>query len=99
MAVAGEAAIATGNAQTSFTAIGNETVKVPAGTFEALKLQVDPMFRFNIRYEGLNLPVTFSDTYTYWFAQGVGWVKASGTGSAAGILFNETLELQSYRLP
>lgn len=99
MSVAGEEAAATGNAQTIFTAIGDETVTVPAGTFEALKIQVDPMFRFNISYEGLNLPVTFSGTYTYWFAQGVGWVKATGRGSAAGMSFSETLELQSYSIP
>ncbi|HJR80839.1 MAG TPA: hypothetical protein VJ821_12250 [Anaerolineales bacterium] len=99
IAMAGQEGSATGTAATSFTAIGNESVTVPAGTFEALNIQVDSTLNFDVSYQGLSIPVTFSARYNYWFAQGVGWVKASGTGSIAGQSFSETLELQSYSIP
>jgi len=50
-------------------------------------------------YEGITLPVSFSGDYTYWFAPGVGWVKASGMGNVLGSSFSETTELQSYNIP
>jgi len=97
--VMNEEAEAAGTAQMNFSATGNETVTVPAGTFDALKVDVDVTLNVNASYEGITLPVTFSGDYTYWFAEGVGWVKASGTGSVLGSSFSETTELQSYNIP
>jgi len=94
-----EEAEATGTAQMNFAAVGNESVTVPAGTFDALKVNVDVTLNINATYQGINLPVTFSGKYTYWFVQNVGWVKASGTGSVLGSSFSETTELQSYNVP
>jgi len=99
MTIAGQEGTATGNSQTSFTAVGEESVTVPAGTFNAMKIQVDTTMNMNVSYQGLAVPVAFSMTYNYWFVQGVGWVKAAGSGSAAGAAFNETIELQSYSIP
>jgi hypothetical protein len=90
---------AKGSAQTNFKALGNESVTVPAGTFDALKIQADTTLKMDVSYQGFSLPVTFSGSYIYWFAPGVGWVKASGTGNAEGTSFSETIELQSYRVP
>ena len=90
---------ATGNAQMNFSATGNESVTVPAGTFEALKVEVDITLNVDATYEGITLPVPFSGEYTYWFAPGVGWVKASGTGNVLGSSFSDTTELQSYSIP
>ena len=97
--VMNEEAEAAGTAQMNFSATGNESVTVPAGTFDALKVDVDVTLNVNASYEGITLPVTFSGDYTYWFAEGVGWVKASGTGSVLGSSFSETTELQSYNIP
>src|SRR5215216_5591948 len=97
--VANEQGSGSGNAQMNFQAVGNESVTVPAGTFDAMKVQVDTTLNITVAYEGLSLPVKFSGTYTYWFAPDVGWVKASGTGSMMGASFSETTELQSYNLP
>jgi DUF3108-like len=94
-----EEAEASGNAQMSFSAIGTESVSVPAGTFDALKVQVDVTLNINATYEGITLPVSFTGTYTYWFAPNVGWVKASGTGNVLGNSFTDTMELQSYSIP
>ena len=90
---------ATGNAQMNFSAMGNESVTVPAGTFDALKVAVDVRLNVDASYEGITLPVSFSGEYTYWFAPGVGWVKSSGTGNVLGSSFTDTTELQSYSIP
>ena len=99
MDIAGQSGEATGSAQTSFTALGNESVTVPAGTFEAMKIQVDSTLNINVEFQGLSVPVTIGGTYTYWFVQDTGWVKASGTGDFGGQSFTETIELQSYNIP
>ena len=99
MTVANQEGSATGNALTSFHALGNESVTVPAGTFDALKIQVDTTLDFNVSIQGVFVPVKFSGSYNYWFVKDVGWVKASGTGSISGTSFSETIELQSYNIP
>jgi|SRR6266487_732676 len=97
--VAGNSADAKGNDKNHFKALGVESVTVPAGTFDALKIQTDTTLDITASVQGVSVPVTFSGSYTYWFVQGVGWVRASGTGSLAGTSFNETIELQSYNIP
>lgn len=94
-----EEAEAAGTVQMSFNAVGNESVTVPAGTFDALKVNVEVALNVNATYEGITLPVSFSGAYTYWFAPGVGWVKANGTGNVLGSSFTDTTELQSYKMP
>lgn len=90
---------AKGNAQNNFTAMGMESVTVPAGTFDALKIQVNTILDMNVSYKGFSLPARFTAAYTYWFVQNVGWVRATGTGDIAGTGFSETIELQSYNVP
>lgn len=97
--IAGEQATAQGNIQTTFTAIAKESATVPAGTFNTVKVQFDSTLNVSATMQGLTIPVTFSSTYFYWLAEGVGWVKASGAGNIAGVSFNETLELQSFSIP
>jgi hypothetical protein len=99
VSVANQSGAAKGTAQNNFTAVGTESVSVPAGTFDAMKIQVNTAINMSVSYKGLPLPVKFSAAYTYWFAPGVGWVKASGTGDIAGTSFSETTELQSYSVP
>ena len=96
---AGQSGEAEGDAQAGFTAVGNENVTVPAGTFETLKIQMDTTLNMNVVFQGLSVPVTFNASYTYWFVEDIGWVKASGTGNVRGQSFTETIELQSYSVP
>ena len=97
--VANEEGEAAGTVQMNFAAVGNDSVTVPVGTFDAMKINVDTTLNVNVSYEGITLPVTFSATHTYWFAPGVGWVKAIGTGNVLTTSFSETTELQSYSIP
>lgn len=94
-----QAADATGTAQMNFNAVGMESVTVPAGTFNALRVEADVTLNINATYEGIALPVSFAGDYTYWFAEGVGWVKSIGAGNVLGASFSETTELQSYSIP
>jgi hypothetical protein len=97
--VAGQDIDAKGDAQSSFQAVGYESVTVPAGTFDALKIHVDTTININGSFNGISFPVKVSTPYDYWFVQDVGWVKASGTGNIGGESFSETIELQSYSIP
>lgn len=99
MDMAGQAGGAKGTTQTSFEASGIESVSVPAGTFEAMKVQMETVVNITVTYQGLNVPVTFTGTYMYWFAPNIGWVKAVGNGEIAGQSFTENIELQSYNIP
>ena len=99
MNITGTAGAAAGSNKNHFTALGVESVTVPAGTFDAMKIQVDTNFEANVELQGLKVPFNLTSTYYYWYAQGVGWVKAEGSGSVAGQTFKETLELQSYNIP
>ena len=90
---------ATGTAQLNFNALGDENVTVPAGTFDAMKVKVETTLDVKVAYGVLSVPVKFTGIYTYWFAPGVGWVKATGSGNVMGASFGETTELQSYNVP
>jgi len=99
MDIAGQAAEAEGNEQADFTAIGVESVTVPAGTFDAMKVEVQTTININSTFQGVTIPVTFTGTTTSWYAHGVGWVKSVSTGEFGGITSSETTELQSYSIP
>jgi len=99
MVIASETAEADGNVQTNFTVLGEESVTVPAGTFNAMKVRMDTTLSVTVKVQGLAVPVTFSGSFDYWLVQGVGWVKASGSGTVANTSFTETIELQSYNIP
>jgi len=99
MELAGSSGEAKGNDKSHFTALGMESVTVPAGTFNALKIQVDTILDISVTVQGVGVPVTFSSSYIYWFVPDTGWVKASGTGSIGGEAFAETIEMQWYNLP
>ena len=86
----------TGTLTYAFKAIGLEQVTVPAGTFNAMKIQV------NAKSENVKsgVPINISADGFYWFAPGVGRVKGSEKVSANGNLVTDVEgELQSYHIP
>lgn len=97
--IAGEPGTASGTAQANFSALGLERIAVPAGDFDAMKIQADTVVELNVTYEGLVVPVTYTASYTYWFAPDVGWVKATGNVNLAELSFSENIELLSYSIP
>jgi hypothetical protein len=88
-----------GTATFTFNAIGEESITVPAGTFNAMKIHVDMTLDMQVTYSGLKIPAQFTSGSDIWFAPGVGWVKAASTGALVGSTYSENLELQSYTIP
>ncbi len=93
------AADLTGNIATAMQATGTESVTVPAGTFDAMKVQGTSTFKIMAGYQGISIPVTSVVNLTFWFAPGVGWIKATESGELVGTAFSNTTELQSYTIP
>lgn len=79
----------------SCKAIGVESITVPAGTFDAMR--VDCQTNMNITITMANTPVTTSLTFatSSWFVEDVGLVKETKTGDG----MNSAIELTSYNIP
>lgn len=90
---------ATGSVSTSLRAVGSETITVPAGTFNAVKIQGTSTFNITADFDGLSLPVTSVIGSTFWFAPGVGLIRFEASGTFAGIPYSATSQLQSYDVP
>ncbi len=88
-----------GSISTQFAAIGTETVTVPAGTFNAMKIEGTSTIKVAANYHGLSLPITSVVKTAFWFAPGVGWIKSTESGELAGTAVSAATELQSYSIP
>lgn len=100
MQLSGQSATGDGNVSQTYTAIGNESVTVPAGSFDAMKIQVNMHFDLEITLNGVTVPVAFDSQATNWWAPGVGWVKSDSSATIeGGEPIITTTELQSYNIP
>lgn len=88
---------ATGSVAFAANAVGTESVTTPAGTFDAIKVEIQQDFNVTANLSGVSMPVTFSGTTTSWYAPGVGMVKSVITEDLMGS--TSTIELQSYTIP
>lgn len=95
----GQEATSEGNVTYNFQALGMETVSVPAGTFEAMKIQNDMSMAIMVTVSGVTAPTTLTGTTTSWYAPGIGWVKSASTSQISGGQINERIELVEYQLP
>jgi hypothetical protein len=97
----GQTATADGTVSQDYTAVGTESVTVPAGTFEAMKLEVTLHFDMVIAMgTGITLPMAFDLESTNWLVPGIGWVKSDATTTGAGgEISHSTSELLSYSIP
>lgn len=98
---AGQAATADGTVSQGYTAIGIESVTVPAGTFNAMKIEAALHFDLQVVLEGgVTAPLAFDLVTTNWWVAGVGWVKSdSATSGDAGDIGAGTSELVSFSIP
>ena len=97
----GTTAIADGTVTQNYSAIGMESVSVPAGTFNALKLEINIQFALQIDMGlGTAIPLSFESSGTNWIVQNVGWVKQDSTTIIeGGDAIASSTELQSYSIP
>lgn len=92
-------AMAGGRVHTDFIARGMESITVPAGTFEAMKVDTVTTLDTNMKVQGWEVPSAFTSTSTFWFVKDVGWVKTINQGELGGQSFTEVIELQSFSIP
>jgi hypothetical protein len=97
--ISGMTAETNSHAVYNFSAVGTESVTVPAGTFDAMKMNGDLTMEINATVQGMSIPVTVTMHTVTWFAPGVGMVKTETTGDMMGTAISDTLELQSYNIP
>ena len=92
----GMSGTATVDATQSCTAVGEESVTVPAGTFTAMKLNCNTSISTAVDIEGMAIdPMDLSSTSEMWLAKGVGMVKTVDNNE----MVNSTIELSSYAIP
>ncbi len=91
----GTAVTADGTDTTDFTAAGMESITVPAGTFQAMRIDVVTVFTIETTVSGTTVPVTLNITGSVWYAPGIGMVKTITT--AEGIA--ATIVLTAYTIP
>jgi hypothetical protein len=83
---------------TNCTTAGTESVKVPAGTFDTLKITClsNQVATVTLDSGASTEPVTTIVNSTQWYALGIGLVQKVNAGDAAGV---ETIQLTAYSLP
>ena len=83
-------------AKTDCTSAGAESVKVPAGTFDTVKITCHSNQVATVTINGTTGGTlsTIQDSIQ-WYAQGVGMVQTVNSGDAG----NETIQLTSYTIP
>jgi len=74
-----------------YTAVAYENVTVPAGTYNALR--VDGTIRIEVT--GLHI-LAGSYTTSIWFAPEVGMVKSEGTSHVTGVDFSDSMQLTRF---
>ncbi len=95
----GNRAQAEGTINMPMRALGMESVTVPAGTFEAMRIETNPTFDITANYLGFSIPLTLTGQIALWLSPGVGWVKSTESGEFGGSAFSSTTELQSFIIP
>lgn len=95
----GESIDVSGDTIYNSTAISIESISVPAGTYDAMRIDIVTTININMNMGGSEIPVTFSSTSTSWFAKDVGWIKSDSAGEFSGFSFTDSLELVSYNIP
>lgn len=89
----GTVATVTGHIEIKYKAKGRESVTVQAGTFDCIPVEaVSQISTITAKPAGED-KLNLSSNYTYWYAAGIGWVKASGSGAVGGQDYFETIEL------
>jgi predicted small lipoprotein YifL len=89
----------TGRIASTFLAGNKESVTVPAGTFDAIPIEVNTVIDFTVQDAAGTVTLTLDSSYTYWYVPGIGWVKATGYGKLGGQDYFETIEMNSYTIP
>lgn len=78
---------------------GRETVTVPAGTFDAVKIQTNSTVEILVPFGNEQVPMTYRGTSVTWYAPGVGYIKSIENWDLGSTPYTATTELQTYVIP
>lgn len=78
-----------GTLEVRYRVSGKETVSVPAGRFEAFRVETTTTFKIDARFGLLSFPFNQQFQSTSWYAEGVGLVKTVSS--------RQTIELVAFR--
>jgi hypothetical protein len=90
---------AEGQVEYDSTAAGLESVTVPAGTFEALRVDGTTSMDLTVHLSGFTVPMTISGTIVRWYAPGVGFIRSVEKSDVFGTELEVKTELTSYDIP
>lgn len=94
-----QSATSEGDVQFSSTAGGMESITVPAGTFEALRVESTSTMEITVELSGFKVPTTIEGTSIRWYAPGVGLVRSVETSNMFDTQAEVITELTGYSLP
>lgn len=87
----------TGNITNTHHIVGQETVTVQAGTFDAFKVETTSTMNMTTKVMDMSMPMNVDFTTTSWYAEGIGMIK-SQVGGMVGAGDHVT-ELVTFTLP
>jgi len=91
----GESIPASNEFTTACTAVGTESVTVPAGTFDAMHFDCQTTMLITITFNGSPIETNLDLASSNWYAPKVGLIKTITIGSG----LETTVELTSYSIP
>ncbi len=91
--------LSSGSYSVTMRELGKETITVPAGTFEAVKIQANAVVDVTTSFAGIPIPVKYNGVSIIWYAPEVGYIKSVENGDFSGTAFSVTTELQNYNIP
>ena len=94
--VSGQDVPATGKVSYSCKAADTETVIVPAGALEAVRVGCQINGTISVKMLGFDVPTELTSVATIWYARGIGMVKTENEISGIG---HTSIELNSYTIP
>lgn len=99
VAMPGEQSQSPGTFSLAIQDMGRESIPVPAGLFESVKLQATFIARIDVDFQGSPIRYTVEGSSILWYAPGVGFIKSIENIDFSGTTFTSTTELQSYNIP
>lgn len=95
----GEQVQSNGTYSMALQEMGKETVTVPAGTFEAIKIQSSSTVEILVPFGNDQVPMKYSGTSITWYVPGIGYVKSIENWDLGSTPYTATTELQTYVIP
>lgn len=92
-------ATSSGTVSVRSEALGQESVTVAAGEFNAMKIHIEFVIDMQMTMGDIAIPLLFESETFVWYAPGIGWVKSEDRAEIDGVESLSSVELQSYFIP